>query len=143
MDPESYPDLLPEITDLNRPFWDGCREGELRLQVCGACATVRFPESFVCPHCLSPDYSWRPSSGRGTVWSWITMHQRYFPAFAAEIPYNVAFVRLEEGLHLITSLVEVPADLRIDQPVEAVFVTVPGDRVIPKFRVRAELGARP
>jgi uncharacterized protein len=135
LDPESYPALLPAITDLNRPFWDGCRAGELRVQRCRACGTLRFPESFVCPNCLSGDHGWEPVSGRGTLWSWITMHQRYLEAFAGELPYNVAFVRLEEGLHLVAALVDPPDVLRIDAPVEVVFVEVPGRRVIPKFRV--------
>jgi uncharacterized protein len=135
MDTVAYPDLLPAITEANRPFWDGCREGELRLQSCTACATLRYPESHVCPNCLSTDSTWSATSGRGRLWSWIVMHQRYFPAFADELPYNVAFVRLDEGPHLMSSLVEIPDDLRIDEPVEAVFVPVPGDRVIPKFRV--------
>jgi uncharacterized OB-fold protein len=135
LNPESYPQLLPTITDLNRPFWDGCRAGELRVQRCGSCGTLRFPESFICPNCLSSDHAWVPVSGRGTLWSWITMHQRYFDAFAGELPYNVAFVRLDEGLHLVTSLIDPPVDLSIDAGVEVVFVEVPGDRMIPKFRV--------
>jgi uncharacterized protein len=135
MDAETYPPLLPEVTEINGPYWEGCRAGELRLQVCGACGTHRFPDSFVCPSCLSDRYTWQKASGRGTLWSWIVMHQRYFPAFADELPYNVAFVRLEEGPHLIASLVEVPDGPWIDQAVEAVFVPVPGGRVIPRFRV--------
>jgi uncharacterized OB-fold protein len=135
MDAVAYPKLLPAETDANRPFWEGLRAGELRLQSCNACARLRYPESYVCPNCLSPDYTWRAASGRGRLWSWIVMHQRYFPAFADELPYNVAFIRLDEGPYLMSSLVELPDDLRIDEPVEAVFVPVPGDRVIPKFRV--------
>jgi uncharacterized protein len=135
LDPESYQQLLPAVTDLNRPFWEGCGAGELRVQRCDVCATRRFPESFVCPHCLSSGYHWEAVSGRGTLWSWIVMHQRYFPAFSNELPYNVAFVRLEEGLNLITALVDPPADLCIDAPVEVVFVEVPDGRSIPKFKV--------
>ncbi|MBO0692338.1 MAG: OB-fold domain-containing protein [Acidimicrobiaceae bacterium] len=135
MDPVAYPDLLPAVTDANRPFWDGLREGELRLQSCTACGTRRYPESYVCPKCLSPDSTWQATSGRGRLWSWIVMHQRYFPASAFELPYNVAFVQLEEGPHLMSSLIEIPDGLRIDEPVEAVFVPVAGDRVIHKFRV--------
>jgi len=135
MDPATYPGLLPAVTDVNRPFWDGLRAGELRLQSCGKCGTRRYPESYVCPNCLASDYTWEAASGRGRLWSWVVMHQRYFPAFADELPYNVAFVHLDEGPYLMSSLVEIPDGLRIDEPVEAVFIPVPGDRVIPKFRV--------
>jgi uncharacterized protein len=136
-DSESFPRLLPAITDLNQPFWDGCSAGELRTQQCSSCGTRRFPESFICPNCLSDAYTWEAVSGRGTLWSWIVMHQRYFDAFADELPYNVAFVRLDEGLHLITALVDPPAELRVDVAVEVVFVEVPGGRIIPKFQVVA------
>lgn len=135
MDAASYPELLPPLTDLNRPFWDGCWDGELRLQYCKACDRPRFPESYVCPNCLSGEYRWQAVSGRGRLWSWIVMHQRYFSALADELPYNVAFVRLDEGPYLMTSLIEIPDDLRIDERVEVIFDAVPGDRAIPKFRV--------
>ena len=135
MDADAYPRLLPAETDTNRPFWEGLRDGELRLQSCNACATVRYPESYVCPNCLSPDYTWQAASGRGRLWSWIVMHQRYFSAFEDELPYNVAFIHLDEGPYLMSSLVEIPDGLRIDEPVEVEFEPVPGDRVIPKFRV--------
>lgn len=135
MDAGAYQNLLPAITEANRPFWDGCRAGELRLQSCNACGTLRYPESYVCPKCLSAEYTWKATSGRGRLWSWIVMHQRYFPAFADELPYNVAFVHLDEGPHIMSSLVELPEGLRVDEPVEAVFVPMPGDRVIPRFRV--------
>ncbi|HVW18847.1 MAG TPA: OB-fold domain-containing protein [Solirubrobacteraceae bacterium] len=124
---------MPEITDVNRPFWDGCREGELRLQRCDGCGLYRFPDAPVCPRCLSRAFSWQAVSGRGTVWSWIRMHQNYLPAFADQLPYVVLFVDLEEGPRLISGFVGDPDELAIDLPVQAVFETV-GERVIPKFR---------
>jgi uncharacterized protein len=132
---DEYLKLLPPVTDLSRPYWDGCLAGELRLQVCGNCGLHRFPDSYVCPRCLSRDASWEPASGRGTLWSWITIHQKYFEAFADELPYQVAFVHLEEGPYLITGLVDAPSDLRLDQPVEVVFEQVTDALAIPRFRV--------
>jgi uncharacterized OB-fold protein len=61
----TYEALLPEITALNKPFWDGCNTGELRLQQCSNCDKYRYPESPLCPSCLSEDYIWTPASGRG------------------------------------------------------------------------------
>ena len=29
--------VLPQIDDVNRPFWDGCRDGVLLLQRCSDC----------------------------------------------------------------------------------------------------------
>ena len=75
---------LPPITRLTKPFWDGCREGELRIQFCNICDKPWFPPAENCPICLREDWEWRTVSGRGTVWAWILMHQRYFPGWEPE-----------------------------------------------------------
>jgi uncharacterized OB-fold protein len=63
------------------------------------------------------------------------MWQRYFPAFEGEIPYLVAYVQLDEGPKLMTSLVDYdPGDLRCDLPVEIVFEDVTPEITLPKFR---------
>ena len=63
------------------------------------------------------------------------MHQRYYPAFEAEIPYNVAYVQLEEGPKLMTNLVGVAAnELECDMLVEVVFEDVTPGISLPKFR---------
>jgi uncharacterized OB-fold protein len=136
MNLEAYRQLLPEITDANRPFWEGCLAGELRLQVCGSCGHRRYPDSPVCPRCLSHEFEWRAQNGRGRLWSWIIMHQRYLDAFADELPYVVLLVELEDGPWMISALDGDPSELRIDQPLEVVFARVDGDRALPKFRVR-------
>ena len=135
MDVERYEELLPAVTEANLPYWEGCRKRELRLQACRECGDYRFPDGPVCSRCLSSSYEWRRMSGRGTLWSWIVMHQRYFEAFADEVPYIVAFVRLEEGPFMISTVIEPPGELWIDARVEVVFELVGKERVIPKFRV--------
>ena len=137
MNAEQYAKLLPEITSANQPFWDGCAAGQLRLQTCDQCGKRRFPDSPVCPRCLSSQFSWQPVSGAGTLWSWLRMHQRYFPAFDDEVPYLVAYIKLAEGNFMVSTLVEEPPQLMIDQPVQAVFVPSASGRVIAKFRVVA------
>ena len=39
-------------------------------------------------------------SGRGTVYSWVVVHQSQHPAFNPDTPYNVVIVELEEGPRL-------------------------------------------
>src|SRR5690242_15441732 len=99
-----YEALLPAITEENRPYWDGLEAGELRLQTCVKCGTRRFPDSPVCPSCLADESRWEAVSGRGRIWSWITMHQRYFAAFEDELPYTVIFVELDEGPRMMSAL---------------------------------------
>lgn len=135
MNTKTYDELLPSITPENEPFWDGCANGELRLQLCESCGTYRFPDSEVCPRCLSVSFSWRPVSGKGTLWSWIIMHKKYYKAFEDYLPYLVAYIKLVEGPSIISTLSDVPDGLRIDQPVRAVFEPSPSGRHILKFTI--------
>ena len=133
--PEPYAKPLPRPNALSLPFWDGLRRHELLLQQCTACAHVWFPPSTRCPKCLSSEYGWSRAGGRGRVWSWIVMWQRYFPAFEADIPYNVAYVELEEGPRLMTNIVDVENDaIYCDMPVQVVFEDVTPEITLPKFR---------
>ena len=65
------------------------------------------------------------------------MHQRYFKAFEDELPYNVAFIELEEGPLLISRLIDVlPDNIRCEMSVELTFdADEPGDATpLPRFR---------
>lgn len=125
--------ILPVVDELNRPFWDGCREGELRLQRC-ACGHLRYPISTVCPRCLSTGYTWEAMSGRGRIFSFAVFRHAYHDAWRDRIPYAVAIVELDEGPRLIADVaVGDPATLRVDQPV-AVEFHAEGDAVLPRFR---------
>jgi uncharacterized OB-fold protein len=63
------------------------------------------------------------------------MWQRYFPAFDSERPYVVAYVELEEGPRMMSTIVDCPPDeISCDMPVEAVFDDVTDEVSLPKFR---------
>jgi uncharacterized OB-fold protein len=114
----------PRITELNRPFFESAEEGVLRLQQCENCQWFWFPPSSRCPNCLSTKYTWSATSGRGRVWSWIVMHQRYFKSFEADLPYGVGFIELEEGPFLISRITGVrPDEIYCDMAVEVTFET--------------------
>jgi uncharacterized OB-fold protein len=134
MNLEQFSRILPPITDFNRPYWEGCAAGELRLQTCKQCNEMWFPEGPCCPRCLSTDFAWNPVSGRATVWSHIRMHQKYIAAYADEVPYTVIMVKLEEGPRMYSALAEGSPPPRVGAGAIVEFVAV-GDRIIPKFRV--------
>jgi uncharacterized OB-fold protein len=65
----------------------------------------------------------------------VVFHKLYHPSFAKDIPYNVAFVELEEGPRIISNIVGVKNDeLYIGMPVEVIFEDVNEDISIPKFQ---------
>ena len=129
-----YQKPTPEINDENRAFWEGCREGELRVQKCSNCGHIRHL-SPACPQCLKAEHEWVAASGRGTVYSWIVVHQRYNRAFEEDLPYNVTIVELDEGPRMVTSLVDVEnQDIKAGTPVEVVFDRVTEEITLPKFK---------
>jgi uncharacterized OB-fold protein len=74
-------------------------------------------------------------SGRGTIATWVVFHKLYHPSFARDLPYNVAFIQLEEGPRIIANVVGASNDeLRIGMPVEVVFDKVNEEVTIPRFR---------
>lgn len=121
MNNDAFERLLPAVTPANRPYWDGLAAGELRVQFCDDDGTARFPESPVCPRCLSPEFTWKAVSGRGRLWSWIRMHQNYFEAFADERPYVIAFVELAEGPFMMATVTDPVESLSVDAEVELGF----------------------
>jgi uncharacterized OB-fold protein len=124
---------LPRPTEDSAPYWEAAHKGELRLQRCCDCGHVRFPPSLLCPRCLSEQAAWDRMSGRGSVFSWIIVHQSQYPAFNADTPYNVAIVELEEGPRLHTHLLCPNEAIRIGMPVRVVFEKVSDDATLVKF----------
>jgi hypothetical protein len=86
-----------------RPFWDGISAGELRLQRCADCSRTVFYPRVVCPHCFSDRLSWFTASGTGTVYSY-TVARRPSGEFAAQAPFTIALIDLEEGPRMLSRI---------------------------------------
>jgi uncharacterized OB-fold protein len=126
---------LPRITPDSQPFWDALRARQLRLPYCAACGKPHLPPGPVCPFCFADRIEWRAASGRGTVSTWTVVHKAWFPAFAADIPYNVVQVELEEGPRLTARVVGLPNDrLRVGLPVVIDFDEAREGITLPRFR---------
>ncbi len=128
---------LPRPTEDSARYWEAAQRHELRMQQCRDCGHVRFPPAVLCARCSSENAEWVQLSGRGTVFSWIVVHQSQHPAFNADTPYNVTIVELEEGPRMHTNLVDCANEqIHIGMPVEVVFERVNDEVVLPKFRPR-------
>jgi hypothetical protein len=126
---------LPQPTLDNLEFYEAARRGELRFQKCSSCARYRHYPRPVCPYCLSREGSWELSSGRGTVYTWTIVRGPTLPAFQHKLPYNVVDVRMEEGVHFVSEVIDcAPEDIRAGMPVVATFVPVSDDITLVKFR---------
>ena len=126
--------VVPIPTPETKPFWQGTREGELRLQRCDACAHVYFPPRPFCPKCAGRAVSWFAASGRGSLYSYV-IHHRPVPGFTP--PYSIAVVQLDEGPRMMTNIIECPQTpeaLQLDMRVEVVFKQLTDDIHLPQFR---------
>jgi hypothetical protein len=72
---------------------------------------------------------WRGSSGRGTIYS-VSVTRRAGPE-----PYAIAYVTLDEGVTMLTNIVDADLDkLRIGDRVEVTFKPAEGGARVPMFR---------
>lgn len=131
---DDYRKPLPALTEANKLFWRASTEGRLVLPHCRRCGQMWFPFSPRCPGCLSAEHiDVCEASGRARLWSWIVMRRRYLPEFSP--PYVVAFVELEEGPMLMSTVVEAPPEaLRCDLPLVALFEPATAEMSVLQFR---------
>lgn len=100
----------PRVTELNRPFWNGCNEGRLVIQRCPACEKAIFYPRVCCPFCQHGDLAWIEAKGTGKVISHTTVHRTHHDGFNAEAPYVFAAIALDEGPCIYTQLAGAPVD---------------------------------
>ena len=117
-------------------FWEGAAKGELLIQRCTDCESLRHPPGPGCPKCSS--MNWQPAvmSGKGTIHSYVRHHHPTIPPFEAGHP--VLLVQLDEGPRLISELVEDDAgttEIEIGMRVEAQFDEVEERFTMPRFRI--------
>ena len=101
--------LLPQPDDDSAPFFEFAAAGELRIQRCASCGRRRMPPQPMCPACGSFEVEWERMSGRGRVWSVVVVHPPLLPAYAAQAPYNVVVVELDDdpSIRLVGNVVDV------------------------------------
>ncbi|PKV90567.1 hypothetical protein ATK30_1315 [Amycolatopsis echigonensis] len=132
-EPPPSPVLRPVISHDTKFFWDGLREGELRIQRWGD--VLRHPPGPMPPDGsldTVPDYV--VASGRGTVYSFVVHHHPAVPG--KRLPFVVALVELEEGVRVMAELLDAePDEVHIGLPVTAAFVRVDDELTLPAWKV--------
>ena len=93
----------------------------------------------MCPHCNSLDWSASELSGVGTVYSWMKPVHPPLPMF--EPGTLVALIDLEEGIRLLSNLIEVDeAQVENGMSVEVRYVDTASDGRVPVFGPTARAG---
>ncbi len=131
----AYRKPLPSPSEATQPFWDGLREGRLRIQRSTKTGDYLFYPRATSPFGADDELEWVDASGRGTVYSFTVARRPAAAPWADDVPYVYAIVELEEGPHLTTNIVGCdPDSVHIGMAVEASFDAVTPDVTLLKFK---------
>jgi len=126
---EAAPDRkipAPQASPENRAFWEAAAAGRLLLRWCLDCGKPHWYPRPVCPRCLSARTEWKAASGRATVYS--------FTHAPGPAPLIVAYVRLDEGITMLSNIVRCPpAEVRIGQALRVAFAAAEDGQAVPVF----------
>jgi uncharacterized protein len=133
--PERPRRFEPTPTDLTQTFWDATRDRELLLQWCTSCEQPIFYPRERCPRCLGNSLEWRPASGRGVVYAVTVDHRPQLSSRQQAEPFAVALVELEEGVRMMSNVVDCPPDdVEVDMAVVVAWEPLSDGRNLPQFR---------
>jgi uncharacterized OB-fold protein len=111
----------------SRPYFEAAGKGRLVIKKCNACARVHYYPRTICPHCHSDDTEFVEASGRGVIYSYSVTRQ-------ATPPYVIAYVTLEEGVTMLTNIVDCDVDsVRVGQKVKVKFIDAGDGFALPMF----------
>jgi uncharacterized OB-fold protein len=124
--------LRPPLGHDNKWWWDGIAAGELRIQRCKSCQTLRHPPRPMCGKCQSLEWDWVISKGAGTVYSYVVMHYPPIPGY--DFPLPVALIDLDEGTRLVANVTGCkPSDVHVGMRVQAKIEAADEEMKLPFF----------
>lgn len=96
---------IPESAEA-APYWEGTRSSRLLVPWCTSCDHPHWFPRAVCPHCLGDGIDWRPSRGEGVIHAVTVQHRPGPGRDAADGPYVVALVDLDDGVRMMANIVD-------------------------------------
>jgi len=117
----------PQPNPETKAFWDAAAAGRLMIGKCTACGQVHYYPRAICPHCSSDKTELQQASGNGTIYTYSVMRR-------APVPYAIAYVTLQEGVSMMTNIVDCDLDnIKIGQAVRLVFKPSESGPPVPMF----------
>jgi len=117
----------PLVDAAIEPFWAATREGRLIARRCKSCGKFHWYPRPICPFCQN-DTIWEEISGRGQIYS-VSVTRK-----AGPVAYAIAYVALDEGITVLTNIVDCDLDtVHIGQRVKVVFKPAEDGQMIPMF----------
>lgn len=123
---------LPNVSELNRPFWEGLQRGEFLVPKCANCGDYNWVPYPACRTCLSEDQEWTPVSGDAHVYSFTLVHRGH-GQFNDEAPYALVLGKLVEeprACVVLANTRDIPNDdLHVGMPIRIVFEDIPDEDI--------------
>jgi uncharacterized OB-fold protein len=122
--PEGLPIPVPERNGLSKPFWDGLREGVLRVQRNPRTGVYQWPAQWICHDDQGFEIDWVDVAPKGVIYSWTRVWHPVHPALREHGPYIVVVVELPHAgnVRMLGNLLGDPMQpVPIGAAVEAVF----------------------
>ena len=125
---QARPLAAPIIDAATEPFWRAASAGTLQIKRCSACGKPHWYPRALCPYCMADTPEWYRASGLGTIYS-VSVTRR-----AGPVPYAIAYVRLDEGVTMLTNIVDCDLDrVRIGDRVKVCFKPAEDGSPVPMF----------
>ena len=125
---------IPIVSPWAKPFWDATAIGILKIQKCSKCDMNIFYPRLYCPSCGSKEIEWIEALGTGNVYSFTIVENNAPSAFIVDMPYVVAVVELDEGIRMLTNIINCNLEqLTCDMRVKVVFERLNDEFTLPKF----------
>ena len=118
----------PPVNPGDERFFDAAAQGKLLIKRCADCGEFHYYPRPLCPFCFSERTEWVEAKGTGSIYTFSVTRR------ADPIPYAIAYVTLDEGVTMMTNIVDCDLDsIRIGQRVRVVFKPTEGGPPVPMF----------
>ncbi len=118
----------PAVNAEIKPYFDAAAEGRLLIKRCRDCGEHHHYPRAICPHCFSANTEWVAAKGTGSIHTCSVLRR------GVPVPYCIAYVTLDEGVSMMTNIVDCDLDaVRIGQRVKVVFTPTDGGPPVPMF----------
>lgn len=113
---------IPAVQPWTEEFWRATKKHTLLIQKCQECSSLIFYPRKHCPNCWSGKLGWQEASGEAKVYTFALMRDMVEPKFMPDLPYVLAMVDLQEGVRMMTQIVQCdPEKVKIGMNVEVTF----------------------
>ena len=119
----------PPMSVENEAFWAAANEGRLMIPRCKDTGQFFWYPRNLSPFTLSNNVELVEASGKGTIYTYSVMRR-------ADPQYAIAYVTLEEGITMMTNIVDCDFDsLTVGQEVELDFYETENGQRVPVFKM--------